>query len=85
MTDHDMIFLLLSLVIILIAAQGWTQKRLASYSNWIAAATKLLERQDLAMKDMAKEIETQAKRSAELAAKVEEIAEQVSKVWDHID
>ena len=85
MTDHDMIFLLLSLVFILIAAQAWTQKRFASYANWIAVATKLLERQNLAMKDMAKEIETQAKRSAELAAKVEEIAEQVSKVWDHIE
>ena len=85
MTDHDMIFLLVSLVIILIGAQAWTQKRFASYANWIAAATKLLERHNHAMNDMAKEIETQAKLSAELAAKVEELAEQVSKVWDHIE
>ena len=85
MTDHDMIFLLISLVIILIGAQAWTQKRFASYANWIAAATKLLERHNHAMNDMAKEIETQAKLSAELAAKVEELAEQVSKVWDHIE
>ena len=81
MTDHDMIFLLLSLVIILIAAQAWTQKRLASFTRWIAAATELFTKHANVITDLVTQLEAQKKKCEE---ERQEITEQITNIWDNI-